>query len=62
MLAHYLRAALAVKMAALKMDNRAVTAIEYGLIAALVAVVIVVAVTSLGTNLTATFNKVASEL
>ena len=38
------------------------TAIEYGLIAALIAVVIIVAVTSVGTELTSTFNTVASKL
>ena len=54
----YARAALA----QLKLDNRAVTAIEYALIAALIAVVIIGAVTTLGTNASATFNTVASEL
>jgi len=54
---NYVRTALA-----LKLDKRAVTAIEYGLIAALVAVVIISAVSTLGTNLTKTFNAVASEL
>jgi pilus assembly protein Flp/PilA len=44
------------------MDQRAVTAIEYGLIAALVAVVIIVAVSTMGTNLTNTFNRVSTEL
>ena len=39
-----------------------VTAIEYGLIAALIAVVIVTAITLVGTNLTATFNTIASKL
>jgi len=43
-------------------DQRAVTAIEYVLLAALIAVVIVSAVTSLGSNISATFNNVASEL
>lgn len=38
------------------------TAIEYGLIAALISVVIIVAVQLVGTNLTATFNSVASAL
>jgi pilus assembly protein Flp/PilA len=37
-----------------------VTAIEYGLIAALVAIVIITAVTLLGTNLSSVFNKVAT--
>ena len=43
-------------------DESGVTAIEYGLIAALVAVVIIGAVTTLGTSLTKTFNSVASSL
>jgi pilus assembly protein Flp/PilA len=38
------------------------TAIEYGLIASLIAVVIIAAVTSVGTKLTKTFNEVASNL
>ena len=41
-------------------EEDGVTAIEYGLIAALIAVVIVVAVKSVGTNLLATFNSVAT--
>ena len=43
-------------------DNRAVTAIEYALIAALIAVVIVGAATQLGTQVSSTFNNVANEL
>ncbi|MGH7014576.1 MAG: Flp family type IVb pilin [Acetobacteraceae bacterium] len=43
-------------------DEAGATAIEYGLIAALIAVVIVTAVTTIGTNLTTTFNKVANNL
>jgi pilus assembly protein Flp/PilA len=39
-----------------------VTAIEYGLIAALIAVVIITAVTLVGTNLTARFNTIANAL
>jgi pilus assembly protein Flp/PilA len=42
--------------------KRGVTAIEYGLLAALVAVVIIAAVTLLGRNLTSVFNSVASKL
>jgi len=38
------------------------TAIEYGLIAASIAVVIITAVQLLGTNLTATFTSVAGAL
>jgi pilus assembly protein Flp/PilA len=38
------------------------TAIEYGLIAALIAVAAIAAMTLVGTNLTATFNCVAGKL
>jgi pilus assembly protein Flp/PilA len=47
---------------ALAKDERGVTALEYGLIAGLVAVVIVTSVTSLGSKLSATFNSIASSL
>ena len=43
-------------------DESGVTAIEYGLIAALVAVIIIGAVSTVGTNLSATFSKVANSL
>ena len=43
-------------------DERGATAIEYGLIAALVAIVIIGAVTTLGTNLTTLFGQVAAAL
>ncbi|WP_026259243.1 Flp family type IVb pilin [Uliginosibacterium gangwonense] len=43
-------------------DEEAVTAIEYGLIAALVAVVIIAAVTLMGTKVSDTFNSVAAAL
>jgi len=72
MLINYVRTALVLKSDALKSDafkldtlrsdKRAVTAIEYGLIAALVAVVIIVSIGLVGTNLGTVFNKVASEL
>lgn len=38
------------------------TAIEYGLIAALIGVAIIIAVTSVGTGLQGTFNSIADEL
>ena len=38
------------------------TAIEYGLIAALIAVAAIVAMGSLGTNLSNTFNKVGNSM
>ena len=41
-------------------DESGATAIEYGLIGALIAVVIITAVTKIGTNLKATFNNVAN--
>ena len=43
-------------------DESGATAIEYGLIAALIAVVIITAVTTVGSNLTTTFNTVATKL
>jgi pilus assembly protein Flp/PilA len=43
-------------------DDRGATAIEYGLIAALISVAIITAVTAVGTSLTATFNTVAGDL
>ena len=41
-------------------DESGATAIEYGLIAALIAVVIIGAVTTVGTNLSSTFNSVGT--
>ena len=41
-------------------DEQGVTAIEYGLIAALIAVVIITAAALVGTRLTCMFNRVAS--
>ncbi len=43
-------------------DESGVTAIEYGLIAGLIAVVIIGALTTLGTNVSNKFNAVASNL
>ena len=42
----------------IKNDDKGATAIEYGLIAALIAVAIITAVTSVGTKLSGTFNNV----
>lgn len=44
------------------LDRQGATAIEYGLLAALIAVVIITAVSSVGTNLGTTFNAVANKL
>jgi pilus assembly protein Flp/PilA len=43
-------------------DESGATAIEYGLIAALISVVIIGAITLVGTNLSTVFNKVATSL
>jgi pilus assembly protein Flp/PilA len=44
----------------LNRDDRGATAVEYGLMVALIAVVIIAAVTLLGTNLRGIFNQVAA--
>jgi pilus assembly protein Flp/PilA len=43
-------------------ETNGVTAIEYGLIAALIAVAAVVVIGTVGTNLSSTFNSVAGSL
>ena len=43
-------------------DESGATAIEYGLIAALIAVAIITAVTTVGGKLTTTFNAVSAKL
>jgi pilus assembly protein Flp/PilA len=43
-------------------DESGATAIEYGLIVALIAVVIIAAVTTIGTKLNNTFNTVGNKL
>jgi pilus assembly protein Flp/PilA len=43
-------------------DESGATAIEYGLIAALIAVGIIVAASTLGNNLAGIFNKIGTEL
>ncbi len=50
------------RLGALAKDERGVTALEYGLIAGLVAVVIVTSVTALGTKLTSTFTSISAAL
>ena len=47
---------------ALRSDERGVTAMEYGLIAALIAVVIITALTTIGTSLSAKFQAIATAL
>ncbi len=43
-------------------EEEGATAIEYGLIASLIAVVIIAAVALIGTNLSSTFNSVATHI
>ena len=43
-------------------DEKGATAIEYGLIAALIAVVIITGVTAVGTSLSTTFTNISTSL
>jgi pilus assembly protein Flp/PilA len=43
-------------------DEAGASAVEYGLLVALIAVVIITAVTTLGTNLSTTFSSVAGKI
>ncbi len=43
-------------------DESGATAVEYGLIAALIAVAIITALTTVGTKLTAMFGKISAKL
>jgi pilus assembly protein Flp/PilA len=54
--------ALTAKILRLRNDRSGVTALEYGLIASLVAVAIVVSVGLLGTNLASEFTFIAGKL
>lgn len=53
---------LALIIAALRTDERGATAVEYGVMVALIAVVIIAGVTLLGTNLRDLFNSVAASV
>ena len=48
--------------ARLRTEEKGATAVEYGIMVALIAVVIIVAVTLLGENLTGMFNDVAGKV
>ncbi len=50
------------KLIAFLKDELGATAIEYGLIAAGIAVVIIAAVNTVGSKLNATFNNIANQL
>ncbi|MCK8786275.1 Flp family type IVb pilin [Roseomonas sp. NAR14] len=58
----HLPLALATRFAALRADRRGVTAIEYGLIAALIAVVITAGVGAFGNSVNTFFNGLAAKL
>ena len=53
---------IAAKVQTLLNKERGATAVEYGLMVALIAVVIIAAVTLLGNNLSTTFNNVATKV
>jgi pilus assembly protein Flp/PilA len=53
---------LAHLMLQLKNDRRGVTALEYGLIASLIAVFLIGALTSLGNGLSTTFTTIATRI
>jgi pilus assembly protein Flp/PilA len=50
------------KFTKLLRDNRGATAIEYGLIAALIAVAAITAMTALGNQLSTTFSNVSNNM
>ena len=50
------------KLIELKRDKKGVTALEYGLIAALIGAVVVTATSTLGTSLTAAFTNIGNRL
>jgi pilus assembly protein Flp/PilA len=50
------------RLRALRSDRRAVTALEYGLIASMVSIVIISAITNEGRSLSTVFNKIATSL
>ena len=53
---------IAAKVQTLLNKERGATAVEYGLMVALIAVVIITAVSLLGNNLSTTFNNVAAKV
>ena len=61
---NHITSAIAARATVLKFraDKRGVTALEYGLIAALIAVAIVAAVTSVGSSLKSTFTQISTSV
>ena len=59
---HWAEVSVGILLSRFVRDESGVTAIEYGLIAALIAVVIIGAVATVGTKLSTTFSTVAGSL
>ena len=57
-----MRSILSSFAARLRRDQRGATAVEYGIMVSLIAVVIILAITAIGTNLSSTFNTVATNI
>jgi pilus assembly protein Flp/PilA len=53
---------LRIRLAATAHGERGASAVEYGLLVALIAIIIIVAVTLLGQNLSSIFNKTATSI
>jgi pilus assembly protein Flp/PilA len=51
-----------IRLTAMTRTERGASAVEYGLLVALIAIAIIVAVSLLGTNLSSIFNKTASSI
>ena len=51
-----------IRLTAMAKTVRGASAVEYGLLVALIAIIIIVAVTLLGTNLKSSFNKTAGSI
>jgi pilus assembly protein Flp/PilA len=51
-----------IRLTAMAKTERGASAVEYGLLVALIAIIIIVAVSLLGTNLSTIFNRAASSL
>ena len=51
-----------IRLTALPKSDRGASAVEYGLLVALIAIAIIVAITALGGNLSGVFNKTNSSL
>jgi len=51
-----------IRLNAMAKTERGASAVEYGLLVALIAIIIIVAVTLLGSNLSSIFNKTANSI